>query len=285
MILVTGATGYVGRHLMRRLCHPGGALRCLVRPHSDRKHLEDCGIQICTGDLRDRASVHPAFDGVRTVFHLAHIRFAPVVLACAPPDVDRIVLISSMQALSGVPSSSVDEVRKGEDAVRASGLPWIMLRPSMVYGPGDDRNISRLQGYLHRHRILPVPGNGKALQQPVFVHDLIDAVLASAVRGRLRQTYTVAGPRALTYDELVMTVGRAIGRAPVLLHIPVPVFLLCMRVAVMLRLRLPMDSEQVRRLQEDKSGCIRWAREDLGFQPLELAVGLARSHQQEEPAP
>ncbi|MFO7900713.1 MAG: NAD-dependent epimerase/dehydratase family protein [Planctomycetota bacterium] len=195
MILVTGATGYLGRRVVRRLCERHEQVRCLVRATSDTSELEHLEVEIHVGDLEDRPSACPAFRDADAVIHLAHIRYAPVVLESASPGVSRIVLLSSLRALSRVPSSSVTDVRTGEAAARASRLPWILLRPSMIYGPGDDRNISRLADFLRRHRIFPVLCDGRTLQQPVFVEDVVQAVLAAAAgQGHPRNHEVVPPP-------------------------------------------------------------------------------------------
>jgi nucleoside-diphosphate-sugar epimerase len=277
MILVTGATGYTGRRLVARLAATGAQVRCLVRADSDRTPLAILNPQVHVGDLETPSSIRPAFDGVRVVIHLAHIRFAQTVLQSTPPNVQRLVMVSSLQALSRVPSLSVDRVLEGEAAVAASGLPCVTLRPSMIYGPGNDRNISLLAARIRRHRVQPLVGDGRALQQPVFVDDVAAAVLAAAQgRGRAGQTYALCGPDPHSYTELVDLVGAAVGRRPLKVRVPVWLALVALRACRWAGLSPAVNSEQIRRLQENKACSIDAARRDLGFEPVSFPAGLTQ---------
>src|SRR6185437_7030646 len=94
--------------------------------------------------------------------------------------------------------------------IAESGLDWVILRPTMIYGAPGDRNLSRLLPLLCRFPVLPVPGGGH-LQQPVHAADVADAVLAAAERraagGRI---YDVAGPEPMTFAELLRTSANAV---------------------------------------------------------------------------
>ena len=145
----------------------------------------------------------------------------------------------------------------------------------MIFGPGNDRNISRLAAHLRRIRCIPVFGSGRHLQQPVFVDDVVSAILASLARGPGGE-YALAGPRPLPYNEMIELVGDAVGVRPLKLHIPVPLALAACHLARILPLKLALDGEQVRRLQEDKCYSIDAATEDLDFTPLGFEAALTR---------
>jgi nucleoside-diphosphate-sugar epimerase len=277
MILVTGATGYTGRFLLPRLLPWDQPLRCLVRPTSGQEFLAAWPVEVCTGDLEDPASLGPALAGVRLIFHLAHIRFTPTLLAAAPADLERIVLVSSQRRYSQVPSPSVAEVIAGEESALQSGRPWTLLRPTMIYGPGDDRNLNRLAAYLRRRRWIPVCGQGRALQQPLHVEDLVEALLAAARAPiALRRAYDLAGPEPLSYDALIDQVGVILGRKALKLHLPLSLVLAGLWLIRRTSLGQGLEAEQFRRLQEDKHCAIDAARADLGFAPRPLAAGLAQ---------
>ena len=277
MILVTGATGYTGRFLMRRLIGRGEPLRCLVRPGSDRSGLDQWGVEVCTGDLERPEEIRPFFSGVESILHLAHVRYAPAIVACADPEVEQVVAVSSLRRFSRVPSPSVREVLEGEECLSRAGIPCTILRPSMIYGPGDDRNISRMAAFLRRYRWFPVFGDGQALQQPVYVEDVVSGIL-SALQSKeaLGKCYALAGAEPLTYDQLIDAVGAAVGVRPVKVHIPVRLALGVLRLLARVGIRAGIDREQVLRLQEDKAFSIEPARNELGYAPLGFSEGLAR---------
>ena len=283
MILVTGATGYTGRFLLRRLVTGGIPLRCLVRPTSDCAELEQLGVEFHVGDLERPAEVRPAFAGIKRIIHLAHIRYAPTVVACLDSGVEQVVLISSLRRFSKVPSTSVDEVEKGEECALRAGIPYTILRPSMIYGIGDDRNISRLAAYLRRRRWFPVFGRGRALQQPVYVEDVVDGILAALQNPcAIGKCYALAGAEVLTYDRLIDAVGAAAGAKVVKVHIPVRAALVGLWLLGRFHVKIGVDGEQVRRLQEDKVFSIDAARADLNYSPLDFLEGLERIFCREE---
>jgi nucleoside-diphosphate-sugar epimerase len=275
VILVTGATGYVGRFLVRRLVEQGKAVRCLVRPSSDCRGLERGKVELCIGDLEKPESLGQALAGARIILHLAHIRLAPPLLERAEAGLERAVLVSSLRRFSRVPSASVEQVQEAEERLRRLERPWVLVRPSMIYGPGDDRNIARLAAWLRQNRFFPVFGSGRHLQQPVFVEDVVAGVLAATERPQaLGKCYALAGREALTYEALIDAVAAAVGARPIKVH--VPVWLALAGIEVLKRLGLGLEGEQILRLQEDKVFSIEEARRDLGYEPLSFAEGLER---------
>ena len=274
---MTGATGYLGSFLLPRLVARDEAVRCLVRPGTDAAGLARIGAEIVRGDLERPAEVAAALRDAHVVLHLAHIRYAPMVLAGVGTGVKRLVLVSSLRRFSRVADASVDAVVVGEDAVLASALPWVLVRPSMMYGPGDDRNISRLTASLRRCRILPIPGNGRHLHQPVHVDDVVAGLLAAAeVQGIEGRSYALAGATPLTYDQLVDAVGAAVGVVPRKIHLPVCLVVWGLAILGWFGLGSAIGRSEVLRLQEDKDHSITAAKGDLGYAPLPFAAGLAR---------
>ena len=279
MILVTGATGYTGRFLARRLLAADRRVRFLVRPTSDATGLTGNHSEIICGDLERPEDLAPAFAGVCHIIHLAHIRHTAALARLVGAQVDRVVLVSSQRRFSRVPCPSVAEVIAGEAAARASDMPWTILRPSMIYGPGDDGNISRLARHLGRWRWVPVFGSGRQRHQPVYVEDVVDAILACLTcDDPVGRSYDLAGAAPLTYNELIDLVGSAVGVRPIKLHLPVGISLAALWGARRLGIPVPVSAAQVRRSQEDKIADIEAVRAELGVRPLAFPEGLARSY-------
>ena len=113
LIAVTGATGYMGSFLLPRLVARDEAVRCLVRPGTDAAALVRIGAEIARGDLEEPAAVAAALRDARVVLHLAHIRYAPAVLAGVGAGVERLVLVSSLRRFSRVADASVAAVTAG----------------------------------------------------------------------------------------------------------------------------------------------------------------------------
>ena len=216
MVLVTGATGYTGRFLVQRLLEAGRTLRLLVRASSNLSGMDTGTVGTVVGDL-ERLHESPAiFAGVRSVIHLGGVEHAGAVCERLDGGVERVVVTSSLRRFSSVPSATVEKVIRGEEQLIESGVPGTILRPSMIFGPGDDRNISRLTSQLRRNRLMPVLGNGRCLMQPVYVGDLVTAIVACLDEPTtLGRAYAIAGAAPLPYNELIDIVGAAIGVAPI----------------------------------------------------------------------
>ncbi|HJP34158.1 MAG TPA: NAD(P)H-binding protein [Candidatus Latescibacteria bacterium] len=287
-VLVTGGTGYTGRRLLHRLRGCGAHVRVLARSTSDLAGMPE-HVEIIQGDLEEPDSLVSALGGVRYVYHLAHVRFTANLLRSLTTDVEHVVIVSSLRALSRVPSATVDQVLQGESAAitpgPATSASWTILRPSMIFGDGDDRNISRLVDRVRRRALIPAVGRAR-LHQPVYVEDVLDAVLACPTNSRARgQTYAIAGARPLTWDELVSTIGHLVGERPRTVPVPAAAAASVLGLIEALGLTLPVRAEQVRRMLEDKAFDIEPARRDLGFSPLSFGDALQRILATEEGHP
>jgi uncharacterized protein YbjT (DUF2867 family) len=250
----------------------GCRVRALVRSTSDIASLP-ASVEVIRGDLEDVESLGAALDGVRLVYHLAHVRFTANLLQRVSADVEHVVIVSSLRALSRVPSATVGQVLEGESAAANSRVPWTILRPSMIFGDGDDRNISRLADRVRRRRWIPSVGSA-CRHQPVFVEDVLDAILAARATAARGQTYAIAGAEPLTWAELTAIVGRYVGERPRSLPLPAAAAARILSIIEATGLALPIRSEQVLRMLEDKVYDIEPARRDLGFTPLTFSVAM-----------
>ena len=276
MIFVTGATGYTGRYVVDELLAGGESVRCLVRASSQVQGLEQPGVSLVEGDLEQPNSVNDAIAGCSAVISVAHIRFAPAIIAaCHKAGVTRAVFFSSTWRFSKVKTSVVEEVIAGEDAVEASGLDYTLLRPSMVFGPGDDRNLSRLRAFLNRHRLMPIFGSGENFVQPVYVADVAAAAAGALLRaGTVGKAYTLAGPVPMVYSHMIDTLARLAGLIVIKVHVPLFVALPLIRLGERLLPGFPVQSDQVLRMGEDRSFDISVAQKELGFVPRCFEDGI-----------
>ena len=220
MILVTGATGKVGREVVRQLAASGAPVRALVRDPVGASAIRLPGIDVVTGDLGLPETLAPAFAGVERVFllvpaHREQLAFdTNAVDAALAAGARRIVKVS----VAGGPDSGTQIGRwhwAGEKKVESSGLDFTFLRPSLY-----------MQQSLVYARSISVSGTFSAPLGTGAVA-LVDArdVAAVAVRalteeGHSRRIYDLTGPEALTFDEMADAISNAIGRPVSYVHIP-----------------------------------------------------------------
>lgn len=218
------------------------------------------------GDLDSDLPLHD----VSTLVYCASMGFghvAPLIQQLESAGVQRAVFVSTTAIFTRLPSTSLQLRLDAETAVKQSSLDWTILRPTMIYGAARDRNISRLLRFLKRWPVFPVCGN--ALNQPVYVEDLADAVVSALdAPMTVRRTYNVPGATPLRFTELVHTAARAVGRPVMLIPVPISAAILAARLT---RIVTP---EQIRRLAEDKAFDYSDAERDFGFAPRSFADGI-----------
>jgi nucleoside-diphosphate-sugar epimerase len=282
-LLVTGGSGFLGGHVLAEAARQGYQCVALVRGKAAADTVAALGAVPLPGDLDDSASIRAAFAsaGCEALVNLASLGFghAPaIVAAAAAAGLDRAVFVSTTAVTTALPTRSTAVRLAAEDLVRSAVPEWTILRPTMIYGTGGDRNLSRLLTLLARLRrvpLLPVPGGGTALQQPVHVADVASAVLATVRRpAAVGRGYDVAGPAPLTFGELLKAAADAVGSRVKFVPVPLRPAVVATRcyeaVASQPRLRV----EQWLRLAEDKAFAIDDAARDLDYAPRSFSTGI-----------
>jgi nucleoside-diphosphate-sugar epimerase len=254
MVLVTGATGFLGHNLIPRLCRAGYQIRALVRPSSDVSFLLKNGVELAYAeDITDDVAVLRACQGCQAVVHAAgHFRFwgslptfwqtnvegtAAVLAGAQAAGVERFVHISTVVVIGKTEKGQViDETTprqpldpyqrtkmEGENLVQAyhqeQGLPTIILRPGAFYGPWGHYAFNRLffEEPLKGWRIKV--DKGHHITFPVFVSDVAQAIELALKNGRVGQTYNISGP-SLSHQEVNTIVSDLAGISHWRLNVP-----------------------------------------------------------------
>lgn len=216
-----------------------------------------------------------ALADAEVVVSCAHARHIPAILAAAP-GAQRFVFLGSTRKFTRWPDDHGTGVLAGEAAFMASGRPGVLLHPTMIYGAQGEDNVRRLAALLRRLPVVPLPGGGRALVQPIHQTDVTRCILAAldaAWDGP--ESLVIAGPRAIPYAEFVQTVALAAGLArPRIVGVPAAFLLAATALTVLPGLPRIRPAE-LRRLLEDKAFDIGPMQAKLGIDPVELAQGLA----------
>jgi len=241
------------------------------------------------GDLDSPSALLSAFEasGATTLVNIASLGFgqAPAIVEAAETaGLRRAIFVSTTAIFTNLNAPSKAIRVAAEASVMNSSLDWTIIRPTMIYGTPGDRNMWRLLRLLRRSPAMPMPGGGQNLQQPVHVADLASAILAAVGSpGTIGKAYDVGGPTALTFRELVAQAGAAIGRSPRPLPIPARPVVRALKAIEGTGRSLPLKSEQVERLLEDKAFDISAAVADLGYAPRSFAEGIAAEARMQAP--
>ncbi len=246
---MTGATGFVGAHLVKALRARGDSVTALVRRPA-LAELQGWGadVRLVNGDLNDEAALRAGCAGADVVYHVAGKIAArdmadfmatnrdgtANVLAAAHDGGARRVLYVSSLAVAGptVPGHPVEETRPpapvtdygrsklaGEVLVQAVRLPWTIVRPPLVYGEWDRGTLKIFQ--LAKHGILPLFGDGSQELSVIHAEDLANAIVAAATApAAAGRVYFATHPATTTSRALALAVGQALGKRPRIIGMP-----------------------------------------------------------------
>ncbi len=313
--LVTGATGFTGGHLARRLAAVGDTVRVIVRDPSKASDLAAAGIEVVAGDLTNRDSLLRAMAGIDVVYNIGALYRAAslkesvyravnadavvTLLECAKATgVRRVVHCSTVGVHGDIehpPANEDAPLRPGDvyqetkllgeqlgrEAAARTGVELVIARPSGIYGPGD-RRLLKLFGGVARGRFL-ILGDGKIFYHLTFVEDLCDGFrLCATVPAAAGRTYILAGGEVTTLAELVTLTASIAGVTPRSLRLPVWPFWVAGAVCEMLcapfGIEPPIFRRRVDFFTKSRAFDISRARAELGFAPrVSLRDGIRRT--------
>jgi nucleoside-diphosphate-sugar epimerase len=314
-VLVTGATGFLGASLVRRLLFGGVRVRVLARSATKAKPMIDDGAQLVLGDITDDSAIRAAVEGVAVVYHLAgrllvpgvpaseykrtHVEGTRVLLYCcrSAPDLERLVHCSTTGVVgvtgdrpadenAPIRPTNVYEATKAEaerlvrDAWR-DGFPAVIARPGLVYGPGDLHLLPFFRSVLQR-RFRPI-GRRPVLLHPIYIDDLTEALVRCGQhRTAVGECFNLAGREPVPLAELAQAIARAGGTRVPRGHIPV---LAAHAVAAVgdtlpskLKRSAPLTRSRLEFLTHSRAYDVSKARDLLGFAAgTEITTGAARA--------
>ena len=271
-ILVTGASGFVGSHVLPELLGAGHRVVALVRTQQAGEKVarrvpanQVANLEVRTGDVDRPGTLVPALAGVDAVVHLAAIPrdwnggrrllavnldgTRNVIAAMQAAGVRRLVHLGALGVEDRKELHYAKSKARAERAVMDSGLDWTILKPSLLFGPGD----------------------GSSRFQPLHVADLALCVRLSLERpDTIGHAYELGGPRTWTYREIAAEVCRATGRRRVILGMPVPLIALVAGAAEAVHVPFPVATDQLRQLALDNVGPVDGVHSAFGFVPRRM---------------
>ncbi|MDX6652485.1 MAG: hypothetical protein QOJ38_1266 [Solirubrobacterales bacterium] len=312
-VFVTGATGFIGGHVVRKLRQRGDEVVCLVRSPEKAGELSERGCQLVSGDLTDSTAIREGMRGADAVIHGAAIykvgipkKQRPalyeanvvgtenVLRAALDEKIGKVVYVSTVNAFGNTRGEVVDETHEHDrnyvsyyDETKhqahliarqliAEGLPCVIVQPGGVYGPDDHSELGNMVEQFRKHRLplIPFPETGLTF---VYVEDVADGIVAALDRGRPGEAYVLGGELG-TNRDLLQTTARVLGRRKPTRGLPTAVVKLSAPVGPVVGPLLgfpPNLSEMV----SVADGVTYWAKHDkataeLGYSPRGLEQGL-----------
>ena len=291
-VFLTGATGFVGRHMLERLLADGHAVRAALRGLPGQKarvvaHYQHLGrkddFQWVHGDVVEGTRLDEGMQGCDAVIHLVgiivekgsntfervhHLGTRNVVEAAKRTGIKRFVQMSAL----GVRANGVAPYQttkwKGEEEVRRSGIPFCILRPSLIFGEGDGFVTQMMETMRSAPLFRPVPGDGKPRFRPIFIDDVTACfVRALTAEAATNQTIELGGADELTLNEVLAEIARCAGVSKPAIHIPLPLMFAGAAVMQTLLKNPPVTVDQLRMLREGSTCDIGPMKRIFGVDP------------------
>jgi len=284
MLLITGITGHSGKYFLQELIKNNyeTRIRVVIRGNDSFDYLEKSGlnIEILKGNLSDQSFLENALKDVDTLFHIASIFYSVnVVKAAVSNGVKRIILVHTTGIYSKFKSASY-EYKAIEDQVHllignsGESIKLTILRPTMIFGYENDRNIYKFIRFVDMMPIIPVIDRGKGLIQPVHGKDLGKAYFQVLVSNNIAQEYILSGERSLSMRELFTLIGECLGKQKYFISIPTQLGVLLAQIAKIVTLGRFDNVERVQRMSENRNFSHKHATRDFNYDPENFNYNL-----------
>jgi uncharacterized protein YbjT (DUF2867 family) len=297
MILITGATGYIGRYLVSRLTEQGGRPRCLVRDTKRAAQiLPTDKVELVQGDTLNATALQTAVHGIDTIVHAAfmtadrkesvgnhyentNVRGTEnVIKAAKEAGVKHIIEISGLGTRADKPGSYMQGRYLAEQTLKDSGLDWTIIQPSVLFGK-DAPFIKGLADLIRSAPVVPLIGGGKTMFQPIFVEDVVSVimkVLEDPTR-TARKTYTIGGPEYYSFSQVIDLLLATMHKTRI--KAPAPTALVGVGAAVMEAVlpKPPLTKAALTLFSFDNTTDKQSIERDFGFKPMSFTDYL-REH-------
>jgi uncharacterized protein YbjT (DUF2867 family) len=288
MILITGATGYIGRHLVARLVEKGERPRVLVRdPRRAAEILPADGVEFVQGDTTNPASLEAAVRSIDTIVHAAFITAdhkqssgnqyeatnvqgtANLIKAAKDAGVKRIIEISGLGTKPDKHSSYMQGRYLAEKMLKESGLDWTIIQPSVLFGK-DAPFIKGLADLIRTSPVVPLIGGGKVMFQPIYVEDVVTVIIQvlddpARTNGK---TYTIGGPAYYSFTQVIDALMHAMHKTRIKAPAPSSLVGLGSAVMEMVLPKPPLTKAAMTLFAFDNTTDLHSVERDFGFVPM-----------------
>ena len=294
VVLVTGATGFLGRRVVRELLDRGYQVRCLVRTPGRERIFSHREVEVQYGSISDPVSLKNAFYDVESVVHLVgvirtrrresfdsvhRVGTVNVLAAAKEAGASHFLHVSVIGAANDRTIPYLYTKWLGEQEVVKSGMHFTIFRPSMLFGEGDEF-INAMAGLVRLFPLVPVIGPGRNRLQPLAADDLARCIAITLGREDLKgKTIEIGGTERLSYSELVTEVAKAMDKRRLRIHLPVWAMYVAAAIGQGILPRSPITTEQIKMLSIRSVAEMGEVERLFGFtpKPLEGNIDFVKS--------
>lgn len=282
MILITGLTGTSGSSFYKVLCRENfrEKIRVLVRPTTNLKMFENTplNIEFVKGDILNKESLKKALKGCDTVFHIAAKDLSRTLVEAIKEEnrVIKCIFVSSTIVYSNYYRTSYLKTDEADyiKIFEKNKLPYVFIRPTMIFGTPTDKNISVFVNWLKKFRFFPIVKKGKATIRPVHHEDLAEAyfLILKNFDNLKQKEYIVSGERDMTLLEMFKIISKKGGFNNHFFNVPFILAKLAVNSVYLLSFKRIDFREKLDRLTEDRAYDNSVIKEELGFKPTPFEV-------------
>ena len=294
MLLITGAAGYIGRHLVARLVSQGEHPRCLIRNVSRAAHIfPSDDVELVLGDTTLPDTLASAVQGIDTIVHAAFVTAdrketagshyeetnvggtSNLINAAKAAGVKRIIEISGLGTKPDKPGSYMQGRYLAEKMLRESGLDWTIIRPSVIFGP-EAPFIKGLSDLIRTSPVVPLIGGGKVKFQPIYVEDVV-TIIVKVLEDPVSTTgkiYTIGGPEYYTFTQVVDALLHAMQKSRPKVPAPTPFVGIGAAVMEAVLPKPPLTKAAMTLFSFDNITDLNSVERDFGFKPMSFSAYL-----------
>ena len=279
-VIVTGANGFTGRYVCMNLKRRGISFAVVLRPGTSTKWMDMNKIQVFFADLNSFDQLKFVFKGYDYLINLASLGYVNVdsmINSCYFCELKRVIFISSTSIFTSLNVDSKKVREQSENLIKNSKLDWTILRPTMIYGSERDRNMIRLIKWIDKYRFIPIFGKGKNLQQPIYVKDLSNSIVDILDNEKtFKNIFNLAGRNSLSFLQVINLIEKGLNKKIIKIFLPAKFFSCLFKFLEYLGINLPIKSEQIDRLNEDKNFKYEKAKKYFGYDPISFDKGIKK---------
>ena len=289
VVLVTGATGFLGRRVVHELLERRHQVRCLVHTPGRERVFDHRTVEVQYGSVLDPAALGNAFYDVEAVVHLVGIirrrrrnafeevhreGTANVLAAAKEAGASHFLYVSAIGAANDQSYPYLYTKWLGEQVVIDGGIPYTIFRPSVLFGEGDEF-LNALAGLVRLFPMVPVIGSGKNRYHPLSVDDLARCIAMTLGMENLKgQTLDLGGTKRMSYNELVGEVATAMSKRRLRFHVPVWLMYAAAMVSQGFMPRPPITTDQLKMLSIRSVAELGEVERVFGFTPRPMAGNI-----------
>jgi NADH dehydrogenase len=292
LVVVTGANGFVGRHVVSRLAQAGYPLRALVRDSSGYSPPPE--VTIAEADMVRAETLTGALEGAGTVIHCAALTAnlkepypgayqnvnglgtENLAVAAKAAGVRRLVVVSGLGTQPAAAGTYMATRWALEEAVRKSGIPHVILQPSVQFGDGAEF-VAALARLIRTSPVVPALGGGRTRFQPIWIDDVVTCVERSITDDALlNRAHAIGGSEYLTFKEILQAIAEVMGKRRMILPLPLPLARLQARLLSAVMSHPPLTSATLELFAFDNATDLDAVERTFGFRPRGLREHLRR---------